>query len=203
MSRLQMTTPNRKSQITNHKWLIASVVMASASTMGDFIWAMWIPRHIGIYGMVHGIVLFVVAGLVLGVPAGRPLAGALSGALVGALGAGSFYLLAPLLGYSAMFVSWIAIWMALALVNARLHGQRASAAGVAARGAIAAVASGIAFYAISGIWDPFDPSGWDFAVHFAAWTIAYLPGFAALLVNTGAAGPSHPVDRGQSPTERV
>jgi hypothetical protein len=177
--------------------------MASASTVGDFIWAMWIPRHIGIYGMVHGIVLFVVAGLVLGVPAGRPLAGAFSGAIVGALGAASFYLMAPLFGYSAMFASWIAIWMALALVNARLNGQRASASGVAARGAIAAVASGIAFYAISGIWDPFDPSGWDFAVHFGAWTIAYLPGFAALFVGTGAAGVSAPVERGKTPRERV
>jgi hypothetical protein len=46
----------------------------------------------------------------------------------------------------------------------------------------AAFGSGVAFYAISGIWRPFDPVGWDYAVHAAAWTLAYLPGFAALLV---------------------
>ena len=44
---------------------------------------------------------------------------------------------------------------------------------VAARGAVAAVTSGVAFYAISGIWRPFNPAGWDYAVHFAAWTIAF------------------------------
>jgi hypothetical protein len=29
---------------------------------------------------------------------------------------------------------------------------------------------------------PVDPQGWDYAVHFAAWTFAYFPGFAALLM---------------------
>ena len=53
---------------------------------------------------------------------------------------------------------------------------------VASRGAIAAVASGLGFYAISGIWRPFNPQGWDYAVHFGAWTVAYFPGFAALLI---------------------
>jgi hypothetical protein len=28
---------------------------------------------------------------------------------------------------------------------------------------------------------PFDPRGWDYARHFVYWTVAYLPGFAALL----------------------
>ena len=49
--------------------------------------------------------------------------------------------------------------------------------------AAAAVTSGTAFYAISGIWRPFDPQGWDYAVHFGAWTLAYLPGFAALFLS--------------------
>ena len=51
------------------------------------------------------------------------------------------------------------------------------------QGVIAAIASGLGFYAISGIWRPFDPEGWDYLVHFGAWTIAYFPGFAALLVS--------------------
>lgn len=166
--------------------VIAAFVMATASTLGDFIWATWITAHRGIYGMVHGILLFLIAGLVLGVPANRPAAGAIAGALVGALGAGSFYLLAPLLGYSAMFVSWFGLWIALAVAHARLNARRATVREVASRGVLAAVASGIAFYAISGIWQPFDPSGWDYAVHFGAWTLAYLPGFAAVYLNQSA-----------------
>ena len=166
--------------------LVASLVMATASTLGDFIWATWITAHRGIYGMTHGVLLFVIAGLVLGVPAHRPLAGAIAGALVGALGAGSFYLLAPLLGYSAMFVSWFGLWFALAMAHARLHLRRPSVREVASRGGLAAVTSGIAFYAISGIWRPFDPSGWDYAAHFGAWTIAYLPGFVCLFARLPA-----------------
>src|SRR6266446_5346035 len=52
----------------------------------------------------------------------------------------------------------------------------------AARSALAAIGSGLGFYAISGIWMPFHPHGWDYARHFIYWTIAYLPGFAALLI---------------------
>ena len=45
----------------------------------------------------------------------------------------------------------------------------------------------------SGIWRPFNPVGWDYAVHFAAWTIAYLPGFAALMVGAPAKAGRHVV----------
>jgi hypothetical protein len=170
---------------------VGSLVMATASTLGDFVWATWITAHRGVYGLTHGILLFLIAGLVLGAPAKRPAAGAIAGALVGALGAGSFYLLAPLLGYSAMFVSWIGVWIALAIAHARLNARRPSVREVASRGALAALTSAVAFYAISGIWRPFDPSGWDYAVHFAAWTIAYLPGFVFLFVHVPAEAGSH------------
>ncbi len=174
--------------------------MAAASTLGDFIWATWIPQHRGVYGMAHGILLFLVAGVVLGMPAGRPAAGAVAGALVGTFAAGSFYVLAPVLGYSAMFVSWMGLWLALAVANARLSARSARISEIAARGALAAVTSGLAFYAISGIWRPFDPSGWDYAVHFGAWTIAYLPGFAALFVERGRPPATKPrPKRGFSP----
>jgi hypothetical protein len=161
--------------------IVAALVMAAAATLGDVIWANWIPQHLAIYGMTHGILLFAIAGLVLGVPARRPLVGVVAGVIVGALAAGSFYLMRPLLGYSGMFVSWVGLWVALAVVNARLHARRASMAEVAARGAVAAAASGVAFYAISGIWRPFDPVGWDYAAHFAGWTFAYVLGFAPLM----------------------
>ena len=52
---------------------------------------------------------------------------------------------------------------------------------VLVRSTLAAIGSGLGFYAISGIWFPFHPRGWDYAVHFAYWTAAYLPGFGALL----------------------
>lgn len=173
--------------------LSASLALAAVSTVGDFIWATWIPEHRVVYGLMHGTVLFLTTGLVLGVLSGRPAGGALAGALIGALSAGAFYVLAPLVGFSAMFVVWFGVWIALAAVYGRLsaarldlgslHGVRTDTRAVVSRGVVAAIASALAFYSISGIWRPFNPQGWDYAVHFGAWTLAYLPGFAALLVS--------------------
>lgn len=171
--------------------IIGSLSIAALSTIGDVVWATWIPRHRAIYGLTHGALLFLSIGLFFGTLAGRASTGAVAGAFIGAAAAAAFYLLAPLAGYSAMFLVWTGVWVALGVLYARLGGGgRGTRAGMA-RGAIAAVASGLAFFAVSGIWRPFDPVGWDYAVHFGAWTCAYFPGFAALLLaRPGADAPS-------------
>jgi hypothetical protein len=167
-------------------WVFAaSMAIAGVSTLGDFIWATLIPSHEVIYGLVHGALLFSAIGLVLGMFAGRPRAGAAAGGVIGLAAAGAFYLLAPLAGFSTMFTVWAAVWMALALLYAHLGDQHAGSV-VFTRGAIAAAASGLAFYLISGIWRPFGPEGWDYLLHFAAWTIAYFPGFAVLMLGKRA-----------------
>jgi hypothetical protein len=158
--------------------LTGAILIAAVSTLGDFIWATWIPRHRPIYGMSHGILLFMCIGLFLGVIAKRAMFGAVAGAAIGGLAAGSFYVLAPVAGYSIMFFVWFGMWIGLSIFNRHLSGSR----NPVVRGLIAAVASAVAFYLVSGIWFPFRPRGWDYAVHFAAWTVAYFPGFAALLV---------------------
>jgi hypothetical protein len=172
--------------------IIGTLAIAAISTAGDFIWATWISSHRAVYGLSHGALLFLAIGLFLGRLTGRAGAGAIAGACVGALAAGLYYLLAPMLGFGAMIVSWGAVWLGLAAVYGWLsaqrmavgnrHDTRIDVGAVVSRGVIAAIASGLAFYAISGIWRPFDPQGWDFLVHFVAWTIAYFPGFAALLL---------------------
>jgi hypothetical protein len=160
-----------------------SLAIAAVSTLGDFIWAAGNLRHRPEYGLTHGTLLFLTIGLFLGVLARRAAAGAMWGAALGFLAAGSFYVLAPAVGFSAMFVVWMGVWMGLAVLYARLSESHAGPWAVLGRGAVAAVTSGTAFYAISGIWRPFDPQGWDYAVHFVSWTLAYLPGFAALLLS--------------------
>jgi hypothetical protein len=153
--------------------VVAALVLAAISTLGDFVWANWRVRHLAVYGIIHGVVMFVAAGVLLAPDRGRRWLGALGGIGAGAGGALSFYALRPLLGYGAMFASWILVWLVLAFV------ARAGAI----RGVAAAVLSGAAFYAVSGMWMPFDPQGpADYAEHFVRWTIAFLPGFAALVV---------------------
>ncbi len=47
--------------------LIAALLLATASTLADLIWALWVPEHRAIYGLIHGALLFMTLGLVLAV----------------------------------------------------------------------------------------------------------------------------------------
>jgi hypothetical protein len=167
-----------------------ALLLAALSTLGDLIWARFALRHRAVFGLAHGTLLLLALGLYLGRHRGRPAAGALAGAGVGLLAAASFYALAPLFRYSAMFASWALLWVGFAVLDARLRGG-APAREVGLRGLAAAAGSGLAFYAISGIWTRPAPGGPSYAYHFLAWTIAFLPGFAALLL----ASPSAPRPR--------
>ena len=162
--------------------ILGALAIAAVSTLGDFIWATWIPRHRPLYGLTHGTLLFLCIGLFLGTLAKRRIIGAVAGALIGGLAAASFYLLAPFAGYSIMFGVWFAVWIVLGLFNEYLNRRHAEVRAAVVRGLFAAFASAVAFYLISGIWFPFSPRGWDYLAHFAGWTLAYFPGFTALLV---------------------
>ena len=157
-----------------------ALAIAAVSTFGDLIWAGLGLRHRVPYGLAHGTLLFAAVGLALGSLNQRARPGALAGGLLGFLAAGSFYLLFPIVGM-AMFMVWFFLWIALGVLYDRL-GQRVGFASAIGRGLGAAVVSGVAFYFVSGIWFPFNPQGLDYLVHFGAWTLAYLPGFAVLLI---------------------
>jgi hypothetical protein len=79
------------------------------------------------------------------------------------------------------------IWIGLAWMVARGLGEPLlPTASVWFRGTMAAIGSGLAFYAISGIWTNPRPGGPDYVYHLVCWTVAFLPGFAALLVRAPA-----------------
>jgi len=78
--------------------------------------------------------------------------------------------------------------LSAALVDARLRGRAALSREVLARGLAAALGAGLAFWAVSGIWLHHDPGGPNYPYNFVCWTLAFLPGFAALLVG----GPGRP-----------
>jgi len=161
--------------------LIGALLIAAVSTIGDFVWAGLHLRHRVEYGLAHGAILFLCIGAFLGALENRVFAGALYGALIGLISAGSFYLLAPVAGYGVMVFIWAFVWLAVAVLSGRLLGARASWRETLTRAALAMVGSGLGFYLISGIWRPFDPQGWDYALHFLSWTLAYLPAFLALI----------------------
>jgi len=162
--------------------IVGSILIASVSTLGDFVWAELHLRHRVVYGLAHGVILFLCIGAYFGWLAKQPLAGAAYGAALGLAAAVMFYLLAPVAGYSVMFLVWAFIWIGLAAGTGRvLPSNPAPWPPTIKRGVFAMVGSGIGFYLISGIWRPFNPHGWDYAVHVLSWTLAYLPAFIALL----------------------
>jgi len=158
--------------------LIGAVLIAAVSTLGDFVWAgLHLPHRI-VYGLAHGAILFFCMGAYFGALRRKMLFGAMYGTAIGIAAAASFYVLSPFAGYSVMFFVWAFVWIALAFLVRRIL---AAPNAPMLRGIMAMIGSGLGFYLISGIWRPFDPRGWDYAIHLVSWTVAYLPGFVALL----------------------
>ena len=154
-----------------------ALLLAAVSTFGDFIWAHFSLEHRPIYGLIHGTLLCSVIGSYLGFLRKRFLRGTLGGAAIGFGAAAGFYGLARFAGMAAMFPLWMALWIGFALLDA----GEAAIKNSLVRGALAAVASGLAFYAISGIWLDGEPGDPNYAINFLSWTVAFFPGFLALL----------------------
>lgn len=171
--------------------LVGALVTAAVSTLGDYLWKNALPHGQTIYWFAHAIVLFATIGVCLGWPSRKPLAGALGAIAIGCMATAGFSFLQPLMGYSAMFLLFVLLWVGLGVLTGRVLQRRDDMKAILVRSALAAVGSGLGFYMISGIWMPFNPHGWDYAKHFAYWTLAYLPAFAALLLRGAATTPRH------------
>lgn len=172
--------------------LLGSLFLAILSTMGDWIWAQWIPAGKMIHGVVHGAVIFAALGLVLALAAGGRGAARTGGAVgravlaelvLGVAISASFYPLYRWVGLASLFITWMALWLGTAMVARWLDADRRSISQALARGSIAAVLSGLAFWAVSGIWTNPASDGPNLAWHLLCWFVAFLPGFAALLVS--------------------
>jgi hypothetical protein len=156
----------------------AAVFLGAVMTAADFVWAYFDVRHTVVAGLAHGAVMCLCIGLVIGARARRLVAGIVAGPLIGVLAAAAFYAMSPTLGWGAMLPAWMLFWICFALLQ---HFLRPETLGRAlARGLVAAVVSGLAFYAISGIWMSPSPGGPDYPVHLGYWSFAFLPGFLAL-----------------------
>jgi hypothetical protein len=165
--------------------VVAAVVLGAASTVGDLLWAGMSLRHRVAYGLLHGAAICLLIGAAVGWRAGHIGRGLAAGPMIGFLAAGVFYLLAPWLRYHAMFPAWMFFWICFALLQKWLRGDRRWLPSIW-RGTIAASASGLAFYLISGIWTDRSPGAPNYLYNFGAWTFAFLPGFAALFARREA-----------------
>jgi len=164
--------------------IVAAVLLAGVMTLGDFIWSVLEVRHKVLHGVVHGAAMCLVLGLVIGWRARRIGAGAIAGPIIGVVAALSFYALVPWMRYWAMLPAWMLFWLLFAILQQRLARSESTAIAVG-RGVAAALISGAAFYAISGIWLKPPPAP-QYGVNFASWVFAFFPGFMALFIGARA-----------------
>lgn len=158
--------------------------MALTSAFADAFWAAAIPEHRTIYGLVHGALVLGMLGYVLARlgGAGRRLLAALAGMLIG-LGAGAFFYVAfALIGSPALVLAWMALWLAFAFLDEAIFPAHETKSRALTRGVVAAMASGLAFWLVSGMWIGEHDPGVLYSRNVAYWFVAFLPGFAALLV---------------------
>ncbi len=162
------------------------MVLGVVSSFGDWLWANFIPDGAVAPGVAHGFVIFVILAVVLGWAAGgrgatRRLLVTLP--LAGLAIAAAFYPLAAVVGYlGGLLVTWVAMWLALATLSRWARGGREGLGRALLPGVVAALLSGLAFWAISGIWTGPSPEVVNYLVRAGTWTFAFLPGFAALLI---------------------
>ena len=166
--------------------LAAALALAAVMTFGDWLWEALHIRHRMTAGIAHGAAMCLCLGLAIGIRARRPLPAAIAGPVIGVLAALTFYVLAPALRWGAMFPAWMLLWVLFAFVQRWLAGGQ-PAGEAAKRGILAALLSGLAFYLVSDMWihEAAHPSLFE---HFASWTFAFLPGFAALFARLPATG---------------
>jgi len=157
----------------------AAITLAAVMTFGDFVWEALHLRHRVLTGLAHGALMCLFIGAFVGARQRRVITGLAAGPVIGLIAAGGFYLLAPWLRYSAMFPMWCLFWVLFAMLQEWL-GARPRWGEAFARGLAAAVLSGLAFWAISGIWTQHNPGGPDYVRNMWSWTVAFLPGFLCL-----------------------
>lgn len=161
--------------------LVGSLLLATLSTIADYVWFLDIPRHQVLSGSIHGAALFSALGAYLGWRKGKLVAGLAGGLASGLVAALSFYALAPFGGYNMMLVSWLILWIMLAGLQTHLNG-RVDAAKALARGIVTSIVAGLGFgVVLFQLYRGWPPESFSVFKHFVAWSMAYLPGLYVLL----------------------
>jgi hypothetical protein len=79
-----------------------------------------------------------------------------------------------------MLVSWLLLWIMLAALQTHLDG-RVDMAKAVGRGFATAIAAGLGFAVVLfQLYRGWPPEQFSFALHFVAWSMAYLPGLWVL-----------------------
>lgn len=173
--------------------LLAALLLGALSSFGDWLWTHFLTDGAILPGVLHGVAIFAVLAAVLAAHAGTSRAFKVlmpSLPVAGLVIAAAFYPIAMLTGYlPALLITWVAMWLTLAVLQRRARGNGESMNRALIRGLLAAVGSGAAFASVSHMWTAPAPGGPNYLLHFVYWSFAFLPGFLALMVDQADAEP--------------
>ena len=173
--------------------IVAGILLVAATaTAADWIWYSHGVHHTVAAGVIYGAAVLTAAGGALGASAGRLLRGLPIGTLAGIGGALVYYAIVATIGggtYGAAIpIAWVATWLLMAVLEGRWlrAGARRSWLAILVRGVLAAALGGTAFYLVMNqLWGAPPPGGRNYAMQFAAWTIAWAPGLLTLALGRG------------------
>ncbi len=163
--------------------ILGILVVAGVATLGDFIWYHFGIRQTILAGVLHGAALLMSVGAALGWSARRIGTGLQMGLVAGVIGALSYYALLNAAGsMTAMIAAWVVVWIGLAIGEGRmLQKPPRKWVDVVTRGVVAAVLSGLAFYAVSsGLWGRAPAGGRNYLMQYARWIVAWAPGIITI-----------------------
>jgi hypothetical protein len=162
--------------------LLCSIFVAGVATAADWTWATHVLKHKALYGLTYGAGLCGGMGLALGAAHRRPFTGLGGGLVAGILAAASYYGFVLVTRQYAILAAWATLWIMFGYLDGPFL-RGASVVGGLVRGAVAAIASGAAFYYVaSANWSHWNPQSMDYVEHFWRWGVGFLPGFLALLI---------------------
>jgi hypothetical protein len=169
------------------KPLLGVMFVAAVATLGDHVWDAVGARNEATAGSLHGAALLGAVGLVLGWISRRLVAGLLTGMAAGVGGALAYYAIASAMGgrgqiLQAMVAAWAAVWIVLAICDARVLRRPAVRpwSDALMRGVAAAVIGGIAFYLMYPYFWGREARNYGDLVKFGAWMVAWAPGIFSL-----------------------
>ena len=172
------------------KPLLGVIFVAAVATFGDHVWYAVGARNEATAGSMHGAALLGAVGLVLGWMSKRLVAGLLTGMAAGVGGALAYYAIAAALGgrgqsLHAMVAAWAAVWMVLAICDARILRRPAARpwGEALARGFAAAALGGLAFYLTYPYFWGREARNYGDLVKFGAWMVAWAPGILSLALS--------------------
>jgi hypothetical protein len=157
----------------------AALLLGGINTIADYISAELRLEARPIYVFARIALICYCVGGIVGARARQLMMGMIGGLMIGAMVSAAYYLLVPVHAWGALALAWLLFWLGFGLLDALLAGG--TTAGIAVLlGVVAALLSGMFFYAITGIWIEQPSREPNLLRVLVSWGAAFLPGFIVL-----------------------